>query len=148
MRPEQLAIADKYAEDEDALFGREIHWYWEVTGGWGKTILAKFMVDTMEAIVLSGTNKDCLYAVAKILETDEAGPPIIIFDVPRCNEGHVSYQAIESLKNGLFFSGKYESTMVRFNSPHILIFSNYYPDITKMSSDRWKIYDLEDSMTS
>jgi len=46
---------------------------------------------------------------------------------------------LESIKNGLFFSGKYESTQVVMNSPHLIIFANEPPDKSKMSADRWHI---------
>lgn len=57
-------------------------------------------------------------------------------------ENYVSYEAIESVKDGIFFSGKYESGMTIFNQPHIICFANFAPDIGKMSSDRWKIFEL------
>ena len=38
-----------------------------------------------------------------------------------------------------FFSGKYESGMVRYNKPHVIIFANCRPDIEKLSKDRWKV---------
>ncbi len=139
LRPGQKAIADEYVEEEDPLFGREIHWYWEPEGGWGKSILTKYMIDCMGAIVVSGACKDALHGVADWIRTNEAGPRIIVFDIPRCNAGHVSYQAIEAIKNGAFFSGKYESGMVRFNSPHVIIFSNEPPEYEKLSNDRWVV---------
>ncbi len=139
LRPKQKAIADCYIEDEDPLFGREIHWYWEPDGGWGKSILTKYMVDCMGAIIVSGACKDALHGVADWIRTKEAGPRIIVFDIPRCNAGHVSYQAIEAIKNGTFFSGKYESGMVRFNSPHVIIFSNQPPEYEALSQDRWVV---------
>ncbi len=142
MRPNQLAIADDYVEFEDELFGREIHWYWEGKGGWGKSILMKYMVDQMGAIVLGGANKDSLYGVASYVEKHGEGPPIVIFDVPRVNKGGISYQSLEKIKDGCFFNGKYESGMVRFNSPHVIVFANVQPEYDKLSNDRWCVKEL------
>ncbi len=142
LRDEQLEIAAKYEGEEDALFGRTIDWYYETNGGWGKSILTKYMVDRMGALLIQGANKDCLHTVASYVEKNECGPKIIIFDIPRCNAGAISYQAIESLKNGCFNSPKYESMMVRMNSPWILVFANTGPDEEKLSSDRWNIFNL------
>lgn len=142
LRPAQQAIVDKYQEDEDPLLGRKIHWYWEESGGWGKSILAKYMVQNMNAIALQGANKDCLYAVAEHVKKEGGGPPIIIFDVPRVNHGAISYQALESIKNGMIFSTKYESSMVVFNSPHIIVLSNQEPEYDKLSPDRWVVTEL------
>ena len=142
MRPEQLAIADKFIEPEDELFGRKIFWYWEEEGGWGKSILTKYMVHKMEALLVQGANQDILCGVSQWIKEKGHAPPIIIFDIPRVNNGHISYQAIESLKNGMFFSGKYESGMVCFNCPHIIVFANEEPDTYKLSMDRWEIVEL------
>lgn len=143
LRPEQKEIAVQYTEDEDGKYGRKIRWYWEMEGGWGKSILAKYMVDQMGAMVVSGACGDCLFTIATYIQANGDAPPIIIFDIPRCNEGHVSYQAIEQIKNGLFCSSKYESKMVRFNSPHVIVFSNQQPDMTRLSKDRWVVQELE-----
>lgn len=143
LRPEQLKIADKFIEDEDELFGRNIHWFYEKTGGWGKSVLAKFMVDCMGAMLVQGANNDILCGIQKYIEQNEEAPKIIIFDIPRTNENHISYQAIESIKNGMFFSGKYESGMCRFNSPHILVFANETPNYSKLSKDRWIVENLD-----
>ncbi len=142
LRPEQTAIADKYIIDENKKFERKIHWYWDTKGGWGKSILAKYLVDQMGAIILAGANKDCLYGIAQMVQKNGMCPRIVIFDVPRTNEGHISYQAIESIKNGAFFSPKYESGMVRFNSPHIIVFANTEPEYEKLSGDRWVVTEL------
>jgi hypothetical protein len=93
-------------------------------------------------MVVEGANNDILCGVAKHIEEHGDAPRIIIFDIPRVNEGGVSYQAIEKLKNGYFFSGKYESGMCRFNSPHLIIFSNDPPVMEKLSEDRWVVNKL------
>ncbi len=142
LRKDQLDIADLFREPENALFGRKVYWYWEERGGWGKSFLCKYMVDQMGAYVVAGKGIDVLSTIAKKVDKDGGGPPIIIFDVPRVNEGHVSYQAMEGIKNGLFYSGKYEGLMVRFNSPHLLVFANAPPNKTKLSADRWIIKNL------
>ncbi len=144
LNEDQKTIAERYEGEEDALFGRTIDWYWEAKGGWGKSILTKYMVDRMGALLIQGANKDCLHTVASYVDKNECGPKIIIFDIPRCNQGAVSYQAIESLKNGCFNSPKYESMMVRMNSPWILVFANQMPEQDKLSEDRWNIVDLRE----
>lgn len=146
LRPNQRIIADRYIEDEDAIHGRKIHWYWEPDGEWGKSFVTKYMVDQMGAMVVSSASKDVLYAVATYVEENGDAPRIVIYDVPRCNQGAVSYQSLEAIKNGLFFSPKFKSAMVRFNSPHIVVFANEQPDYQKLSSDRWVIFDLREAL--
>ena len=142
LRKEQREIADLFIEDEDPLFGRKVYWFWEKNGNWGKSILCKYMIDNMGAFVVQGKNNDILCGITNYIEDYGQCPRIVIFDIPRVNDNHVSYQAIESLKNGFFFSGKYESAMVRFNSPHILVFSNEEPEEYNLSKDRWIIKNL------
>jgi hypothetical protein len=142
LRPNQLKIADMFIEDEHPIFGRNIYWFWEEHGNWGKSFLCTHMIDFMGAMEVSGASADVLCGVTNWIEKNGEAPRIIIFDIPRVNKGHVSYQAIEKIKDGKFFSGKYESGMVRFNKPHILCFANEEPEDWKLSKDRWKVQEL------
>ncbi len=120
------------AEPDD----RSVYWYWESVGAVGKTSLCKHIIlSDRRATYVSGAGKDILFSFTQL----DPKPKIVLWDIPRSAEGYVSYQAIESVKNGLFFSGKYESQTVCFNSPHVVIFANFEPDEGKLSSDRWKI---------
>lgn len=145
MRQNQQEIVDLFKEDCPPIWEKRglIHWFWERKGGWGKSVVTLYMVDHMNAFVVSGANKDILHGFRTITEEEGEAPPIVVFDIPRCNEGHVSYQAIESIKTGIFFSAKYESNKCRFNPPHVVCFSNEPPDLNKMSHDRWRITELE-----
>lgn len=50
---------------------------------------------------------------------------------------------IEQIKNGIYFSGKYESQMKYDKPPHVVVFSNTMPDQSKLSADRWNIVFLD-----
>lgn len=143
LRPEQLAIVNLFENDEDPIHGRLIYWFWEKGGCWGKSFTCLHLIDYCGAIVVQGKNNDILFGVKDYFDKHGEVPRIIVFDVPRCNHNHVSYQAIESIKNGFFYSGKYEGGMARFNKPHIICFSNEPPEIEQLSEDRWNIMDLE-----
>lgn len=81
------------------------------------------------------------YAV-KLLCDKNSPPKIIVFDIERSRENFVSYGGIEEVKNGLFFSPKYEGGMCIYNSPHIFVFANFPPDETQLSEDRWNIINI------
>lgn len=114
---------------------RTIHWFWEETGNKGKSALAKHLVLTKDALVVSGKKNDIYHAL---------GPncKILILDIPRTVEDRVPYEAIECIKNGLIFSGKYESKMKAFNPPHVICFANFPPDKRQLSEDRWHIVNI------
>lgn len=136
----QKEVVDNYNEPA-GMFDRKIHWYWEPQGNLGKSIMAKYMVDQQGALLLDGKKGDALYAVAEASKKRDID--IVIFDLPRCVEGKfVSYSAMEKIKDGCFFSAKFESAMCRINVPHVICFSNSVPDESRMSSDRWVIKKL------
>ncbi len=142
LRTEQLEIANLFL-DKPNKFDRKIYWYWEHIGNWGKTVLAMYMVDQLGAIVVGGKAADAAYAVQQYIMKHDKGPRIVIMDVPRTRSAeYISYESIENIKNGMFFSGKYEGGMVRFNKPHFIVFANEPPETSRMSSDRWVITQL------
>lgn len=143
LHEQQREIVNLFGKPEDAKFGRDIYWFWENQGNWGKTILATYMVDNMNAICVSGKAADAKYIITQWVEKTGGGPDIVIMDIPRTKgSSFVSYEAIESIKNGCFVNTKYESGMVRFNRPHFIVFANEPPEMNRMSSDRWKIFNL------
>ncbi len=118
---------------------RKIYWYWEEKGRVGKTTLAKHIcLKNKDAIYVGGKASDVKCAIAKIVE-EGRNPRIVMFDFPRSCRDYVSYQALEEVKNGIFFSGKYESGMCLFKIPHVLVFANFSPAESMLSADRWCI---------
>ena len=68
----------------------------------------------------------------------------VVFDVSRSTVTNFDYGSLESLKNGIVISGKYEEQLKRFKSDmKIAVFSNAYPDLTRLSKDRWDVLDLD-----
>lgn len=117
---------------------RTIFWYWEEFGNMGKTALAKHCYLNYGTIFLSGKGPDIKYAISQLKER----PKSVIFGFPRTMEEGISYQALEEVKDGLFFSGKYEGGMLCMNPPHVIVFANFPPQEEKLSSDRWKIINI------
>lgn len=122
---------------------RTVIWYADPEGGCGKTALCRYLVknvpDTM--FVSSGSAKDITYQVVK----SQQEPKNVVFNLPRSAEGAMSYAAIESLKDGLLFSGKYEGGVKLFPPPHVVIFANFLPDYGKLSLDRWRVRHLSNN---
>lgn len=122
---------------------RSINWYWEPKGGVGKTALCKYICHKYDALICSGKCSDMKYGIINYIKTKGYPPKVVIFDVPRYAYDYISYGGMEEIKNGLFFSPKYESEMCLFNCPHVIVFANQEPEKYNMSLDRWRIEEIE-----
>lgn len=134
LRPWQEEVRGELLKQPDE---RTIRWIWCKEGNSGKTVFAKFLAVHHEACVFN--NGKCA-DLAHALPED---PRIVLFNLSRTIEGHVNYGAIESIKDGLIFSAKYDSKMKLFNCPHVVIFANFAPDYESMSADRWVVTQLD-----
>lgn len=136
--PWQMRVLDLIKTEPN---DRDIHWFWDSEGNTGKSSLAKHIVMNYEACLINGGTKDNLFAIKQRLDEDRE-VDIVLFDIPRSQFNDISYVTIECVKNGCFFSGKYESSQVLMNSPHLLVFCNFPPDLSKLSLDRWHISNI------
>lgn len=137
-RPWQKDIIDILDKTPDK---RKIHWRWESAGNSGKSYLAKYLALTRDVIICSGKKADVFN---QVLEYVKAGrmPRIILLDVPRTSLGYINYDAIEQLKNGFMYSGKYEGGQVFIKTPHVIAFANEEPELDTLSEDRWDIVEI------
>lgn len=118
---------------------RHILWVRDSLGGQGKSRLTRYLCLEKGAMSLSGRLADMMYAFS------QAPAPIVIFDISRAQAEHSDhlYTMAEHLKNGQFFSTKYNSRCVFFTPPHVLFFANTMYDQCKWSADRVKLIDLD-----
>lgn len=135
----QLSILESLKEIPSA---REVAWYWDNEGNIGKSYLCKYIALTMKGVIIAEGKKNDIYN--EICKQCEKGnpPKIVIIDAPRTSVEFVSYTAIEQIKNGLIFSGKYEGGVCAFKIPHVICFANIPPKMGALSQDRWNIIDL------
>ena len=132
---------------EDAPDDRLVYWYWSSKGNIGKSCLVKHMCMKHNAIFLDGKASDAKYGIAMRKKADKP-IDLIVFDIPRSKINDVTYDGIEGIKNGCFYSTKYECDMVLHNPPHVFVFANAPPLIDMLSEDRWKVtcLDLEEDL--
>lgn len=137
LRPWQQQAIEMINEEPN---DRTIVWYWDAAGGAGKTALCKYIIKNFPNTLFlsSGKGSDLTYQIIK----QKHDPKIILFNLSRMVEGAFSYAAVESIKDGIVFSGKYEGGTKLFNSPHVLIFANFPPAVDQLSPDRWNIIQL------
>lgn len=125
---------------------RSIYWIYDKTGCIGKSAFIKYMVVEHNSLLCGGGKKsdviNIIFNNRNYMESSEK--KMIVFDIPRCNKGAISYAAIEEIKNGIIINTKFETGTFLCNSPSICIFSNDPPDITKFSLDKWELYEVID----
>lgn len=120
---------------------RKVRWYCDEHGNTGKSFFARHFRlrdGGSPFIVTGGRHPDIYYAYKR--------QRVVIFDWPRSNEETFPYAVIEAFKNGYFLSTKYESSPIMFDTPHVVVFSNFYPDKSKLSVDRWDIHIIDNSL--
>lgn len=122
---------------------REIFWFWDRNGNTGKTSLAKHIRIKygLSCVLCQGASRDIFKLVADRSEKN-IDIKIVIFLLTRADENRCSYRAIESIKDGLCVSTKYEPIDLYFNTPHVFIFGNFPPQCDLISNDRWKIINV------
>lgn len=121
-----------------AVNDRKIYWVIDFEGNNGKSFLAKYIFLKYNVIIAEG-KKDNIFNQIKISIDEGKEPKIVLVDVPRSGNKYVNYGALESIKNGLIYSGKYEGGCCAFDSPHLIIFSNEEPDMESWSKDRYEL---------
>lgn len=122
---------------------RTINWIYDENGCKGKSYLCKYLLCKYNCIISDGKKGDVFNQVLNFFQNNDPSlKTIVLLDVPRHNVEYINYGVLESLKNGLIYSGKYEGGVVCFKPPHVFVFANELPDLSKFSKDRWNIITL------
>lgn len=137
LRPWQQGLWDILQGDPHP---REILWYWETGGNVGKSWMTRYLLALTDCTVLTdGRKMDMAYIYVK------KPTKIVVFDLARVTEEHLDgiYILAENLKNGYLVSPKYDSIGKVFNTPHVVFFANFGPNLTKWSADRYNIKNID-----
>lgn len=128
--------AELIARLEEEPDDRTIHWVYDTKGGAGKSTLCNYLIRNYGATLLAGKAQDMFFAYDM--------EKIVLVDLPRSTKDeYINYGAIEKLKDGVFFSGKYASALkVRDGNAHVVVFSNHTPQEGAWTSDRVNLIDL------
>ncbi len=120
---------------------RSVHWVWSEKGGVGKSKFVKHLVLNHGGILLTkGKYSDICNLIFKM---DMSKTNLVVFDLPRNCGNKISYDAIESIKNGMITNTKYETGFKAFKEPHIVIFANEEPEYEKLYMDRWHVMKID-----
>ena len=124
---------------------RTVYWIVGKKGGEGKSFIQDVIKKSYgtRRVFKSEINTrkvDIAYALAREVMTCK---DIFLFNLLR-SDYVVSYGVLENIKDGYLISSKYKSTVLKIKTPNVIIvFSNDFPNQNKLSSDRWKIYEIK-----
>ena len=128
---------------------RKIIWVYGVEGNEGKTFFQKYVsslygnkrVNYMDMVSKS---KDIFHVLSKLTLTCK---DIFLFNISRnLKTSDVAYDALEGVKDGLVLSSKYNSKIIKFKTPNVvMIFSNLPPIVDTLSIDRWEIFQIKNN---
>lgn len=131
LRPWQRITINKLDNQCD----RKVTWVYDPIGNMGKSWLATYLYVRGDCYLIEGGKRiDVAYAYNHEL--------YVVFDFTRSQEEQVNYSLIESFKNGKIFSAKYDCKWKMMKPAKVLCLSNFYPDKSKLSQDRWQILDF------
>jgi len=114
---------------------RMIYFVVDETGNSGKTWFAHYFCHMQEdaQVLCPGKKADMAFALCDV-------PRAVFIDCPRSKQGEfLQYDFIEEVKNGYVWCSKYESRFKVFKTPHVVVMLNEHPDMSKLSTDRYKI---------
>ena len=131
--PWQYKVLKMLAEQGD----RRILWIVDEVGNSGKSFLSRYMRVMYNFSLLDGSLS--VRDLAHLVKGDEKG---FCFDVNRDSAERFNYSTLESIKNGFLCTGKYAGKLVMFTPKPTVVFSNTFPNMTKLSADRWTVRQL------
>ena len=119
----------------DRQMDRKILFVVDPEGNNRMTWLAKYIRANQDAMYLTiKSMADVLYAYGT--------QAVVMFDLTRQLQEVISYGTLESLKNGMAFSRKYECRERIFEPTKVVVFTNQPPNMTALTADRYTILDL------
>jgi Putative viral replication protein len=131
----QQTLMDQLSEDPD---DRKILFIVDEVGNAGKSWFCTHYMYTHPgtAILLRPCKKDDM---AKMLPDSNDELRVVFMDVEKSSAEFLQYSFLESLKDGVVSSPKYDSCIKEFSRLHVVVFMNVHPDMDKLSGDRYVI---------
>ena len=120
--------------------GRKIIFVVDPNGGCGKSWFCRYWFTkhpNLTQLLSVGKRDDLAHCI-------QPTKRFFFFDCPRGQLEFFQYSVLEQLKNRVVFSPKYTSTTkILEHQPHVVVFTNEEPDRTKLTSDRYKIINIQ-----
>lgn len=118
---------------------RSILFVVDEVGSSGKSMFVRMQLTQYPAetqVIKLGKRDDLAYAI-------DPSKRVFLFDIPRGGMEFFQYNVVEQIKDRTVFSSKYQSeTKVLDHDAHVVVLCNEAPDVTKMTGDRYKYFDI------
>lgn len=148
LRPWQQSIKDSAEKFEDRI----INLIYDPIGNNGKSTIAAICEILHGGIDMPPINdyKELIQLACNIcMDTNNRTPKIMFFDMPRAvrkDQLYGLYSAIEQIKKGKLYDCRYHYKAYWIDSPQIWVFTNVMPELSMLSLDRWKIWNIKDNI--
>lgn len=144
--PWQVTIFDLLKKDPDS---RTLNVLYNKKGKVGKSTFVQYLsyMDISERIPILNDVKDILQMVCCSIESGHKRSFVV--DMPRAldiKKYSSMFAGLETVKDGFAFDIRHKYRKVHFRKPHIWIFCNDLPDLTKLTYDRWQFWDVVDNI--
>lgn len=118
---------------------RCVLFYVDPQGNAGKSFFCRYYIE-------KNPDKAQYLSVARASDLAYAVDPsksVFLINAGRGHMEFLSYPLLEAIKDKMLFSGKYQSQVKRwYKNTHVVVFSNEYPDMNKLSEDRYIIREI------
>lgn len=124
------------------------------SGNIGKSTLSSIgdlLHNCVDMPVLRDSKEIVSVACNICMDMNNRSPAIFFFDMPRAfNKSDLSdfYVALEQIKKGKLYDVRYHYKYYWIDSPRIWVFSNIEPDLSMVSMDRWRLWQIDDKTNS
>ena len=126
---------------------RTVYWIYDEEGNSGKSwfqnyVQAYFGYNRVFQCDLRMGHRDICHIMRKrSISTID----IFLFNDSRSASGSEVnlYRILDNIKDGQAMASKYDGNIISFKTPNIvMVFSTVYPNLNKLSGDRWRIYNV------
>lgn len=139
LRQNQKRILDNVDNQSD----REIDVIVDRFGNTGKSWLARYLYEKGIGFYVPPTINTS-QQIIQFVTSGYNSEPIIVIDIPRSTKWSANlYVTMETIKDGLVYDARYHTTTKDIYGVKLLVFCNTAPNLSKLSQDRWRLYDWE-----
>jgi len=145
LRPFQRDIWDSYDEFDDRIINCIVC----PVGNIGKSMISSLcdLYDRGYDIPPINDSEKLIQSVCDILMCKKDNKPgMFLIDIPRSTRQdklHGLFNSIEQIKKGKVYDMRYKYKEWWFDSPTIWVFMNEVPNLTWLSDDRWRIWNVD-----